>query len=245
MIEVRNLSKIFKSGGGVNDISFSFQEGDIVGLIGDNGAGKSTIIKTIFNEYNKNSGEIFIDNLPITKESYKKMSFFPDQSIYPNNISIEDYCVYSGMLAGVSKKDCKIRTEKLLKFLSLEAYAKKKFKILSAGMQKRAMLAITMISNPDIIILDEPTANLDVTTRFEFMDYLRQLAGNKKTILITSHIINELQGLVNKIIVIDKGKKIFENYLKPGDEILKIYKDATEKALLGQSQSKDINDIFG
>lgn len=78
MFEIKNLTKTFKSGEGIHNISFSFRPGDIVGLIGDNGAGKSTIIKTIFNEYSKDDCEIFINKRPISKADYKKMLFFPD-----------------------------------------------------------------------------------------------------------------------------------------------------------------------
>ncbi|AHI53176.1 ABC transporter ATP-binding protein [Spiroplasma culicicola] len=231
MVKIEHLTKIFKTGKGIHDISFSFERGDIVGLIGDNGAGKSTIIKTIFNEYSKDLGEIFVDDKEISRKDYKNMAFFPDQSIYPNNITIEEYCIYSGMLADISRKECKKRTLQLLNFLNLSAYKNKKFKVLSAGMQKRALLAITMISNPEIIVLDEPTANLDIKTRLEFMELLKELAADNKIILITSHIINELQGLINKLIIINEGTLIYDRYLNAEDDITTIYKNATQKQI--------------
>lgn len=240
MLEVRNLSKLFANGSGASDINFVLRPGSIVGMIGDNGAGKSTIIKTIFNEYKKNSGEILLDGQAINKNDYKKMAFFPDQSIYPKNISIEKYCVYSGCLSGLDKKTSKERTLKLLKYLELFEYRNKKFKVLSAGMQKRALLAITMVSNPEIIVLDEPTANLDVSTRFEFMEILRKLAGRNKTILITSHIINELQGLVDRVLVIKKGRLVYNKALEGNEQIIDIY-----NACMRQEKNQDELDVFG
>ncbi|QEH61569.1 ABC transporter ATP-binding protein [Spiroplasma chinense] len=243
MLEIKNLTKLFSSGDGISNISFSIKPGDIVGMVGDNGAGKSTIIKTLFNEYGKNSGEFYLDNLPLNKKDYKKMAFFPDQSIFPNNISIEKYCTYSGCLSGISKKTILLRTRELLKYLKLYEYKNKTFKHLSAGMQKRAMLAITLISDPEIIVLDEPTSNLDLSSRFEFLELLKKLAGSNKTILITSHIINELQGLINKLIIIKEGTLIYEKYLEENEMILSIYNNKTKSNEVNKDRN-NLADIF-
>ncbi|QEH62358.1 ABC transporter ATP-binding protein [Spiroplasma chinense] len=243
MIEVKKLTKTFFNGNGVRNISFTIKRGDIVGMVGDNGAGKSTIIKSIFNEYKKDSGELFYDGVPMKKTLFKEASFFPDQSLYPNNITVKNFCLYSGILSGLKNKESKVRTDQLLKYLGLVEYRNKTFKKLSAGMQKRALLAITMVSDPNIIIFDEPTANLDVSTRVEFMELIKKLARQDKIILITSHIINELQGLINKLIIIKEGELVFGQYLAQNDNILDIYKKFT-KANGEQKGMKNILDVF-
>ncbi|QGS51766.1 ABC transporter ATP-binding protein [Spiroplasma tabanidicola] len=229
MFIIDNVSKEFKEKKGIFNISTSFNQGDIVGLVGDNGAGKSTLLKCLFNAYKVDSGEFWYKNEKLNKNSLKKFSFFPDQSIYPKNISIKDFCIYSAKLSGIKTKEAKSRANYLLEVLNLIEYKNKTFKSLSAGMQKRALLAICLINEPEIIVLDEPTANLDVSTRVDFINLLKLLAQNGKTILITSHIIDELQKFINKLVIIDEGHIVFDRYLHPDDNIENIYFNITNR----------------
>ncbi|AOG60430.1 ABC transporter ATP-binding protein [Spiroplasma helicoides] len=227
MFRIEGVTKKFDNNKGIFDINITFNEGDIVGLVGDNGAGKSTLLKCMFNNYKKDSGQFLYNDEEVNKAIMKRFSFFPDQSIYPKSISIFDFCVYSGKLSGIKAKEAKQKATSLLTSLDLISYKKKTFKSLSAGMQKRALLAICLINNPDIIVLDEPTANLDVSSRIEFVALLQKLARMGKTILITSHIIDELQKFINKLVIINEGEVVFDRYLTPEDNIARIYFNLT------------------
>lgn len=229
-LEVKGLSKEFNNVEVLKNISFTLNEGDIVGLIGANGAGKTTTIKTIFNEYSYNQGEILIDGQPITEENLKAMEFFPDQNNFPKNFKIKDYCWYNYQLT-FNKPDRK-KFEKIfnevIEATSLTKEIKYKFSELSSGMQKRALLTKVLITKPKIIFLDEPTSNMDVDTRKSFIELLKDLATNLGLIiLITTHSIDELEKFINKLILVDNGQVIYDKVFEPDhDDIHQIYDQA-------------------
>jgi len=161
----------------MNKVIFNFDlnvnEGQIIGLIGDNGSGKSTLLKSVFKEYKKDQGEVKINNESIDdNKNLTKICFFPDQSVYPKDTSIIDFALHDGLLCGLTKNEINSRMNELLTNVNLLDYKNKKFDELSAGMQKRAFLAICLLAKPRFLILDEPTANLDVKTRIEFHEIL-------------------------------------------------------------------------
>ncbi|WP_338983399.1 ATP-binding cassette domain-containing protein [Spiroplasma endosymbiont of Othius punctulatus] len=213
---VDRLSKEFKNGSGVKEISFTINKGEIIGFIGDNGAGKTTTIKLIFGEFLKNEGDVTLENGSLlSKKNLRKIAFFPDQNNYPKSFNIVSFAEYSAKLKGYSHEEIYELMDTYLEALNLTDYKKNKFTELSAGMQKRALLLSVLITNPEIIILDEPTANLDVKSRLEFMNILRHLSDEyNKTIVITSHNIDELNNLINRVILVkkinNKGEVIYD-----------------------------------
>ncbi|WP_051418459.1 ABC transporter ATP-binding protein [Mesoplasma seiffertii] len=211
--EVKNLTKIFKTGAGVKNESFTINKGQIVGFIGDNGAGKTTTIKLIFGEHKKDTGEVFLKGVSTEqREALIKIAFFPDQNNYPHQYKIKEYAYYCASLKGITKEYVDQYFDRFLEALSLEKFRKSRFDELSAGMQKRALLLATLVTDPEMIILDEPTANLDVKSRLEFMEVLRFLAREYgKTIMITSHNIDELNLLIDKVVLVNRGEIIYEN----------------------------------
>ncbi|AGM26292.1 ABC-2 type transport system ATP-binding protein [Spiroplasma syrphidicola EA-1] len=228
--EIKNYSKLFKNGAGINGLSMEFNSGDIVGLIGDNGAGKSTFIKCIFREYEKDTGEIYLDGENMQIKDLRQFSLFPDQSIYPNGISIYDFMYYTASLSGIKNNAIKEIVLKALQAVNLLEYKNKTFKNLSAGMQKRALLANALITKPKVLFLDEPTANLDVKTRVQFLDLLKSLAEQGVAIIITTHLIDELAQIINRLVIIEKGEKVFEDAINKTIDIRKIYQDVTKSS---------------
>ncbi|WP_339034971.1 ABC transporter ATP-binding protein [Spiroplasma endosymbiont of Cantharis rufa] len=223
MIELKNLNKIFKNGEGIQNINLKINSGEITGILGPNGAGKSTLLKLIFKEYKKDSGEIIYNN---GDENLSKFSFFTDQSLFPRNISLSFFCMYSAELAGIKSKEAKKRMNHLLELLELEKYKSKPFRSLSAGMQKKAMLAASLINDPEFIFLDEPTANLDVNSRMELITLLKNMKEKNKAVVITSHILDELQNIIDRVIIIDSGKIILDKkYDKNEENLEKLYFD--------------------
>ncbi|ATZ16954.1 ABC transporter ATP-binding protein [Williamsoniiplasma luminosum] len=246
ILTIQNLTKKFKNGAGVNQVSFAIDKGKIVGFIGDNGAGKTTTIKLIFGEYKKDSGDVLVDGIAHEKkEALQKISFFPDQNSYPKHYKIKKYAYYSASLKGIDKKEVDKIYFELLKALNLEEFAKSKFDELSAGMQKRALLLATLVTDPELIILDEPTSNLDVKSRIEFLEVLKFLAEKRNTtIVITSHNIDELSSLINEVIIIKDGEIQYQNAFDPAKENLRnVYNEHvdSEKSSI---QYKRIEDIF-
>ncbi|AHI52545.1 ABC transporter ATP-binding protein [Spiroplasma culicicola] len=234
MIEIKELTKDFRNKKGIFNISINIETNEIVGIVGDNGAGKSTLIKTIFEEYSKDSGHIIYNGDSLNREIIKKFEFFPDQSIYPKNIKIYDFAYYSALLSGLRENEIKINLEQLFEALDLVDYKQKTFNDLSAGMQKRALLIICLVSNPKIIFMDEPTANLDVNSRMEFMELIKFLKKWNKTVIITSHIIDELQTVIDKLVIIEEGfLKYCSKFDNKVEKIKDIYsKHSTKKAKL-------------
>ncbi|WP_342269401.1 ABC transporter ATP-binding protein [Spiroplasma endosymbiont of Aspidapion aeneum] len=158
MLEIKNLKKLYKNGAGISGVNINIEEGQIVGLIGKNGAGKTTLIKTIFNEINKNEGEIFFNGQNIDTQSVNYFSYLPDSP--PVGVKVKDYLLYYAALNKIDKNSAKSGAEYLLNYFKLTEYANKTFQSLSAGMQKKALLACALIIKAKIIFLDEPTANL-------------------------------------------------------------------------------------
>ncbi|QHX36051.1 ABC transporter ATP-binding protein [Spiroplasma sp. TIUS-1] len=242
---VSGVTKEFGNGSGVKNISFSIKKGEMVGFIGDNGTGKTTTIKLIFNELKKDSGFVSLEGKQLNeKNALSRIAFFPDQNNYPKNFNIVQFAYYSAMLKGVHKKELDKYINLYLEALTLKPYAKNKFSDLSAGMQKKALLLSVLVTNPEIIILDEPTANLDVYSRLEFMGVLKHLSKeHNKTIIITSHNIDELNNSVNRAILLKKqdgyGQLVYDEYFDVKNEDLrKIYIKVVGREIKGIDYDK-------
>ncbi|QBQ07442.1 ABC transporter ATP-binding protein [Spiroplasma gladiatoris] len=238
MLSIKNLNKTFKNNTGVKDINLQFNKGEVVGLLGPNGAGKSTLLKLIFKEYKKDSGEIIYEN---SGNNLNKFSFFTDQSLFPKYLTLDFFCMYTAELAGIKPKEAKKRTNHLLKNLDLINYKNKTFKSLSAGMQKKAMLAASLINDPDIIFFDEPTANLDIDSRKEFISLIKDMKKNNKSIIIASHILEELETIIDRVIIIKEGNIVL-------DDIFDKNKDSLEsfylKSTTIKKETKNFNDLM-
>lgn len=211
ILEVKNLTKIYKgSTQGVRNLSFNIKKGEIHAFLGENGSGKTTTIKSIINAYAYYEGEILIggfDNK--TPESKDKLGYVPENALFPSELTTYDY-LYS--LALLSKVPPKVAKEKILNYLD-------KFGILflkdkrpvnfSSGQKKKVLLIQALIHDPELIILDEPTANLDPSARFEVFDILHDLNKQGKTIFVCSHILKEMEDYVNSLTLIHKGNLIY------------------------------------
>ncbi|AHI54309.1 ABC transporter ATP-binding protein [Spiroplasma sabaudiense Ar-1343] len=240
MIELKSVFKVYKSHKGINNISFKINKQDVVAFVGDNGAGKTTTIKAIFKEIKLDLGQITFNNEVITKKHLQKMAFFPDSNNIPLDLKVEDYIYFVGLLNGVGKKEITKRGDKLLRSLNILDSKEQKLSQLSAGMKKKAILAATLVYQPEVIIFDEPTANLDIKAKTEFIEIIDKLHHQGITILITSHLIDELQKIANHLIIIDKGKIIYDAaFDKNKESILEIHNRLVKPA------QNNIEDILG
>lgn len=207
-LKIKHFTKKYDSFTAVKDLSLQVKSGEIFGLLGPNGAGKSTTIGSIcgINNFQEGTIEVFGYNVQTQSlEAKKRIGLSAqDYNIDPflNLFKILDIVGGYYGLKGSEKKE-RIRT--ILKQFNLLEHAKKPFMRLSGGMKRRAILARALICDPDLLILDEPTAALDVELRYELWDHIKKLNERGKTIILTSHYIEEIQRLCENIAVIDKG----------------------------------------
>tara|TARA_B100000401_G_scaffold165344_1_gene110473 strand:+ start:21 stop:950 length:930 start_codon:yes stop_codon:yes gene_type:complete len=213
-ISVRNLNKIYGAGSknekvALNDISLKVKKGSIFGLLGPNGAGKSTFINILADLVRKTSGHIDIFGMSHEaklKDVKKLMGIVPQElNIDPFFTPYELLEIQAGLF-GVSKKNRK--TDEILKLLALEDKSQAYARTLSGGMRRRLLIAKAMVHNPEILILDEPTAGVDVELRANLWANINKLNDEGKTIIITTHYLHEAEELCNEIAIIDNGKLI-------------------------------------
>ena len=226
-IKIINLFKSYENFKAVNGIDLEIKKGEFYGLLGPNGAGKSTTINSITSLVKPSNGsiEIFGKNIEedfrfarskvgIAHQEVSQDWFFP----------IEQLLYFQAGFYGILRKDSKDRIEYLLNKLGLFKHKSKKMRELSGGMKRRLQIAKALVHDPDIIILDEPTAGVDVELRHDLWSYLQELHSEGKTILLTTHYIDEAELLCEKVGIIDKGKLIVEDSV---DNLKKMVKNSS------------------
>jgi ABC-2 type transport system ATP-binding protein len=216
VIEINNLSKMYKNILAVKNINFKISKGSIIGLLGPNGCGKSTTIGMMLGLIKPTSGEVLINNKNIEKDRtdlLQKMNFISPYIELPKKLTIEENLKVYGRMYGVI--NLKEKITELMEKLNLVEFKKRKTGELSSGQKNRVSLAKALINDPEILLLDEPTASLDP----DVGDYVRGIienfaSNNKKTILIASHNMNEVERLCDEVLmmkngqIIDKGKSV-------------------------------------
>jgi ABC-2 type transport system ATP-binding protein len=234
-LEIKDLTKDYGMLRAVNDISFTVKKGDFFGFIGPNGAGKTTTIHCIMGLLTY-KGKISVAGFDVNKdykEARKKLGLSPQEYNLDSFLNVEQTLQYTAGFYGLNKKEAKKRTEFLLKRLSLEDKRKSSVRALSGGMKRRLIIGRALIHDPDILILDEPTAGIDTQLRRELWNLLTEINKEGTTIILTTHYIEEVEQLCNKVAIINKGKiiamdtktKIMENL---SDHLLQI---KTNKAI--------------
>ncbi len=207
MIKVKNLTKKFGSHLSLDDVSCSFNKSDSVALMGANGAGKTTLIRSILGYYHPDGGEVLINGLNPIKERtevLKNISFVP-QLPPPIKLSIEELMHYISVSADVDKELIKHYANEMK--LDISANLNKSFFKLSGGMKQKLLIAISLAKESNIIIYDEPTANLDPKARDDFYRLLSK-NSEEKTLLFVTHRLEEVKELVNRQIYMDMGKVV-------------------------------------
>ncbi|QHX36551.1 ATP-binding cassette domain-containing protein [Spiroplasma sp. BIUS-1] len=235
MIEILNLTKEFKNGGGIYDVSFNFDKNDIIALVGPNGAGKTTLIKCIMKEYKISSGNVLLNSKKIGNKELKSIVFFPDTNNIILDIKLKEYIKYCYACSGLPLKDFENTLNEVSRWLKIEPFLNKKISELSAGQKKKAILGSVLVRKPQYIIFDEPTANMDIENKKEFINIIKSLEKANVSIMITSHIVEELQMLANKLVIIKQGKVIYKNkFDKEKEQIIDIYSSLSVDSDLNQ-----------
>lgn len=206
IISVKDLVKNYGDFQAVRSISFDVEEGEIFGLLGPNGAGKSTTLEIIETLRSKTSGKVIVGGIDLDESpgEIKKMIGVQLQTsgFYPGLNLIELIHLFSGLY------NRKVNAMELLKKVNLEEKAKNKAKELSGGQRQRFSIATTLINNPKIIFLDEPTTGLDPQARRNLWDLIKDIRNNGTTVIITTHYMDEAEQLCDRIAIMDEGKII-------------------------------------
>lgn len=210
-LSVCNLSKEYKDLKAVDDVNLQFTPG-IWGLLGPNGAGKTTLMRMMVGNIKPSKGKIMLDDVNIDelKDTYlDKIGYLPQQFGYDKNQSVEDFLHYIGALKGISKELRNERIRELLSKFNLSEVRKKKIDKLSGGMKRRVGICQAMLNNPMILIVDEPTAGLDIEERRKFRQYLTTIS-KEKIVILSTHIVSDIEFIANYLVLMEKSKVIAE-----------------------------------
>ena len=208
MIEVKNVTKKYGSFVAVNDISFTINDGEVVGFLGPNGAGKSTTMNMLTGYIEQTEGNIIVNGYDTIKKPNKakgQMGYMPEGVPLYNDLTVKEFVTYMAELHKIERKQKKARVQAVLKEVGLESMQNKLIKNLSRGQKQRVSLAGTIVFDPKIVILDEPTVGLDPKQITEIRSLIKNL-GKKHTVILSSHILSEVSQICDRVIIINKGK---------------------------------------
>ncbi len=213
ILSINNVTKSFGEKQVLNGVSFSAENGKAVGILGRNGAGKTTLIRIIMDVFAADSGEVYLDGKPIREQNIK-IGYLPEErGLYPKN-KIMEQLVYFASLQGIDKKTATNTADELFKHLEIEEYKKRRLDTLSKGNQQKVQLIATLITNPEIIILDEPFSGLDPVNASLLKDIVKDLIANGKLVLFSSHQMNYIEEFCNEILILNGGKIVLQGAIK-------------------------------
>ncbi|MFZ5351727.1 MAG: ABC transporter ATP-binding protein [Bacillota bacterium] len=210
-VKLTNVVKRYDSKLAVDNISLDIQKGEIFGLLGPNGAGKSTTIKMVMGLLKPTSGEITVKNINVKSSSIevkRLLGLVPQDLAIYDNISARENVAFFGSLYGLKGKRLKSAVDEALEFTGLTESQKEKPKKYSGGMKRRLNIACAIVHNPEIIIMDEPTVGIDPQSRNHILDSVRELNRRGSTIVYTSHYMEEVEAICDRVGIIDHGKLI-------------------------------------
>jgi sodium transport system ATP-binding protein len=237
MIEIHEVTKKFQDKKvyvtALKHVSFKIKQGEVVGLLGENGAGKTTLLRTIATLLTPTDGTVSVagyDTLINPDEVKKKIGvlFGGETGLY-DRLTARENLEYFATLYGLSKHETKVRIEELAKMFGMRDYLNRKVTGFSKGMRQKVAIARTLIHNPDIILFDEPTTGLDITSSNVFRQLVHQLKRDGKTIIFSSHIMEEVTMLCDTVAMMHKGELVHHGSLE---------------ALYKAEGSRDLNYIF-
>ncbi|MEB3309360.1 MAG: ATP-binding cassette domain-containing protein [Snowella sp.] len=212
-VRVEHLKKRYGAVEAVKDISFSVQPGEIFGLLGPNGAGKTTTIRCLCTLSKPDSGKLDVEGVSVIdqpKLARRLLGYVAQEVAIDKILTGRELLQLQASLYHLPPKQAKDRIQQLLELLKLTDYAEKKTGTYSGGLRKRLDLAAGLLHQPAVLVLDEPSVGLDIESRFILWDFLRQLRDAGTTVLITSHYLEEIDALADRLVIIDQGKVIAE-----------------------------------
>jgi ABC-2 type transport system ATP-binding protein len=249
-ITVKNLTKIYGEQRAVNDISFSIQQGEIVGFLGPNGAGKSTTMKMITGYLEPSAGDINVSGVDVKKtplDAKKKIGYLPESNALYYDMYVREYLGFIADVHQIGNKQLAIGN--VIEQVGLTPESKKRVGQLSKGYKQRVGLAAALLHDPEVLILDEPTSGLDPNQIIEIRNVIKE-QGKNKLVLFSSHILQEVEAICDRVIIINKGKLVADDKLsnlhqKSSSSVVRVqFKEALEPEWLKRLAAvKSVNKI--
>ncbi len=234
MLEFKNVTKQFETVTAVKNISFKLERGKVLGIVGRNGSGKSTIFRMILNLIEPTDGEIEFNGHKINAENLNSFGYLPEEGSLLPSYSVIDICEYYGALKLMTKAEVFENLTKWLEEFNISDFVDKKVKKLSKGNRQKVQFIVSVLHNPEFVILDEPFSGLDPVSVKELEQAIIKLKNAGKTIILSSHVMNNVENLCDEILMINNGEVLLSGNL---NEIVKNYK-------IGDKNITSLNEIF-
>lgn len=207
------VTKQYKNKIAVDRVSLSLKKG-VYGLLGANGAGKTTLMRMMCGVLKPDSGEIFYNGMKVEEERYRDiLGYLPQEFGYYPEFTAMDFLMYLSSLKGIPKKSAKEKTKELLELVGLTQVEKKRIKTFSGGMKQRLGIAQALLNNPQVLVLDEPTAGLDPKERVKFRNLISSL-GKDRIVLLSTHIVSDIEYIADIILLMKDGNIIHKGSLE-------------------------------
>lgn len=228
MLEVRKICKSYGKKRVLQDLSFAIQSGEVYGLLGPNGAGKTTTISILCGLIKADRGSVMMNGQTASGAMQSLIGIAPQENIFYKSLTCEENLQFFGQLYGLNNELCRKQAKYCLELVGLGERAKSIADTLSGGMQRRLSMAIALVHQPQLVVLDEPTTGLDIEARYEIWEVIRNLSSQDTAILLTTHLLDEAERLCQRIGIIKQGSLLAEGSL---DELRK-YVPAKEIVLV-------------
>lgn len=243
MIKIENLTKYYKIGLkgktiAVDSLNLTVRKGEVFGFLGPNGAGKSTVIKIIMNFIRPDKGQAMIKDRPVSDPSVRHLlGFLPENPLFYDHLTAEELLRFGGRASGMDIPSIKTRTHALLERLNLSHAAKRQIRTYSKGMTQRVGLALALVHNPEICILDEPMSGLDPLGRRMVADLICDLGQSGRTVFFSSHILSDIERLCDRVGILHKGRLLFSGEIS-GLTMERVDLESAFIALIGSQKEK-------
>lgn len=206
-IAVEHISKSYGDFRAVRDLTFEVFTGEIFAMLGPNGAGKSTTIRMILDILKPDTGSIAVLGAPLTDATKDRIGYLPEERGLYRNVPVLEMMMYLGTLKGLSSKEARDRSMALLERLDLAEHAKKKVSELSKGMQQKVQFAVTVLHDPDLIIIDEPFSGLDPVNTLVVKDLLLDFVKQDKAVVMSTHQMQQVEEMAQRLLMINRGEQ--------------------------------------
>lgn len=213
------LTKQYKNKIAVDRMSFTLTNG-VTGLIGANGAGKTTLMRLLSGILIPTSGTVTCDGMDVDTEEYRDiLGYLPQEFGYYPEFSGRDFLLYMSAVKGLANPDAKRKTEELIELVGLKDAARKKVRTYSGGMKQRLGIAQALLNDPQVLIMDEPTAGLDPQERIRFRELISGL-GEDRIVLLSTHVVSDLEHIADRLMIMKEGRLIWQGRWEAGQEDL-------------------------
>jgi ABC-2 type transport system ATP-binding protein len=209
MLEIQNLTKYYRNIAVVNDVSFNVGPGEVTGYLGPNGSGKSTTVKIITGLIEASAGKVLLDGADIRDDLIgfkRRLGYVPEEAILYSYLTGLEYLQLMGCLRGMAPRETERKANDLLELFSLHPHRHASISTYSKGMKQRVLISAALLHDPDVLILDEPLSGIDVTSALLFKHLLNELARRGKTILYISHVLEVVEKVCARVVIIYRGR---------------------------------------